>query len=799
MKKMEFLEEIPIHVPNTLQQLLGRFQTVRDGLPELIKNAKDQYSRLGIMDRTERAIVVLVDSSERRIGVLDFAGATSEDFLLWRKWSDPYANRAATAHDIEGGHGNGGKGFMVRGSTKDSFFESCRDGLRTKMGYENGDSERLFYPAFFVEERKRIDNVKIDGARKHLDLVLAGIGATHGSLPDSARATLEKSNAFSIVQVNGVRDWMGRRATARQVIASLADEMMNHPQAALSIETCSVFFVIDGKSISSVPLERAYPEPMPGFESLAALVVPSKLNDPQTSEEIDTGSSGDGSHFLQLRTSRQSLRMANNKPLNVVRVRNARNVVGNWSVADMHSRAESAFIFGELRVPSLGSEHQVGADRVDLADTQLVRALHGWVSEQVAELAGKIQRAVAKEHKPQELDKANDGLRKMREIMRTFLEQTSTGKGGGRKGGKGHEDNGEPDETEENVKPTGTIVRQIVLEGGAQSIAIARGTTVPLVVRAYDLSAAGDKLTVKGAQLDLIQDPPNMASLVGRRTLRADTLGRSYIWFRDRVSGVESNRVEVEIVQATGAEMQELPSRLLLQGEEVPLRVSFKTARGARTDLLVEARADLVVDAEVDEPLMGRVDRYGVFTAGGHEGVATVRVRFGAGPSDTCTGILQVGPNRVPQPSRKVGTDGGDVPIILLCGVEAPGMEQYPPDQRTIVPSEQWPTIIDYEPPFEPDTIFINQDSKECRQVRSGRGGRRGVAGIGTETFLQFLALKCFEILKRLYVRQSVKDGATTELQFRQAFAEAEMQCAPFVDHAFEIAHEIAGAARETE
>jgi len=115
-------------------------------------------------------------------------------------------------------------------------------------------------------------------------------------------------------------------------------------------------------------------------------------------------------------------------------------------------------------------------------------------------------------------------------------------------------------------------------------------------------------------------------------------------------------------------------------------------------------------------------------------------------------------------------------------------MEHYSPEQRTVPPSDVHPTIIDYEPQF-PDVIFINQDSKESRQVRSRRGGRRGVAGIGTAVFLQFLAIKCFEILKRLYVRQSLKDGATTELQFRDAFAEAEMTCAPFIEHAFEIAH----------
>lgn len=793
MENLDFLEEIPIHVPNTLQQLLGRFQTVRDGLPELLKNSKDQYSRLGIIERTERVIVVLVDSERKRVGVLDFAGATAEDFVLWRKWSDPTANRAAVAYDIEGGHGNGGKGFMVRGSTEQSFFESCRDGLRTKMGYSNSAPDRLFYPAFFREDGKRIDNITARNVRKQLDAVLEGLGAAWPLLPDTARATFEKRQAFSMVEVDGVREWAGRRSAVRQLATAIPEEIVNHPQAALSIETCSVFFVIDGIRLSQVPLERSYPEPMPGFETLAPFSVPARLEDPHTGEMVDTGGGMDGSHYLQLRTSRHSLRFANNKPLNVVRIRNARNIVGNFSVADMHSRAESAFIFGELRVPSLGSEHQVGADRVALADTPLVRALELWTAEQVAELAGRIQKSFAKEHKPQELDKANDSVRKMRELMREFLDKFSRGQLA-EGGTKGDQKDGEEPPPPPPPRPKGTVVRQIVLEGGAQSVALARGTAVPLVVRAYDLSPMGDKLAVNGAQLDFHSEPTGVASLSGRKILTGDATGRTTIWFRDRASGVESNRVEVEVVQTTGAKFPELPSRLLLQGEEVPLRVVFATPRGARADLLVEGA--------VDEPLMGRVDRYGVFTAGGHEGSATVRVRYGSAPGDTSVGVLEVGPNRVPEPPKKTGADGGgDVPTILLCGVEAPGMEQYPEGQRTLEPSEHWPTIIDYEPPFEPNVIFINPDSKESMQVRSGRGGRRGVAGVGSEVFLQFLALKCFEILKRLFVRQQLirEGGSTSELQFRQLFAQAEIDCAPFIDRAFEIAHALAGAARDVE
>ena len=789
MTSMQYLDEIPIHIQSALQQLLGRFQGVRDGLPELVKNAKDQYARLEITERAERAIVVLVDSEKRRLAVLDFGGATREDFVHWRKWADPNAHRGTGAQDVEGGHGNGGKGFMVRGSTESSFFESCRDGHRTKMGYRSDDEDKAYLPAFYVEGGKPVDDVKTKSVRKQLDQVLAELGATYAVLPELAKAAFEKRQAFSVVQRNGVRDWSGRRSTVRQLVSSLAEDMKLHAQAALSIETCSVFFVIDGVRQSNTPLERSNPEPMQGFESLPPIPIPPKLEDPKTTEMIETGGGDAATHYLQLYSSRTSLRMGNAKALNVVRVRNAKNVIGNWSVAELHPQAISGHVFGVLRANSMGSEHQVGADRDALADTPLVRALKTWTATHVSELSSRIQKAVAKEHKPQEVDKANDGLRKMRDLMRQFLEDASKGTTG--KGDKGPDGDPPP-------KPQGTVVRQLVLEGGAQSIALACGTNIPLVIRAYDTSAEGEKLLVSKPQLEFHAEPQNVVELVGKRTLSGNAVGTAKIWFRDQSSGVESNRVEVEIVKAIKAEIQELPSRVLLQGEQVPLRIIFHTTRGTRGDVLVEARADVLVDADIDEPLMGRVDRYGVFTAGGHEGTATVRVRFGPNATDTITGTMQIGTERVPKPNRKTGGDGPDVPLILLCGAEAPGMELFPQDQRTLPPSEILPTIIDYDPTFE-NVIFVNQDSKESFHVRSGRGGRRGAAGIGTDTFLQFLALKCFEILKRLYVRQTLKDSPTTELQFRYQLADAEMACAGFIDKAFEIAHEMTATAREPE
>src|SRR5437870_1588141 len=91
MGQYQFRCDIPIDVPNTLGQLLRRFQSVRDGLPELVKNAKDQYSRLGITEKQNRVILVVVNTVHRSLACIDFAGAGKDQFDRWQTWSDPAA------------------------------------------------------------------------------------------------------------------------------------------------------------------------------------------------------------------------------------------------------------------------------------------------------------------------------------------------------------------------------------------------------------------------------------------------------------------------------------------------------------------------------------------------------------------------------------------------------------------------------------------------------------------------------------------------------------------------------------
>jgi hypothetical protein len=58
---------------------------------------------------------------------------------------------------------------------------------------------------------------------------------------------------------------------------------------------------------------------------------------------------------------------------------------------------------------------------------------------------------------------------------------------------------------------------------------------------------------------------------------------------------------------------------------------------------------------------------------------------------------------------------------------------------------------------------------------------------------MHFVALKCFDILKRLHVRQALKDSTVSEFQFMQYAVTAEMECADFIDDAWDLSDQLVG------
>lgn len=774
MTDFDFPADIPIDSEHTLEQLTGRFQGVKDGLPELIKNAKDQYSRLGINEANDRQIVVVVNTDQKTIGVIDFAGAGPEDFSGWMTWSSRTGGQHDLGSDIEAGHGNGGKAFMVRGSNSYSYLDSCANGKRTKMGFRNDMPKEKYKPGYARINGTLINDVSESTPGARLQEVFYELGHSVTDLPPPCADTFNIRNAFTAAVVDRVRDWdKKRKATINRLARELPEQLGAHGQAALTIDTCSVWVIVDGGLITTTPIKKVPLDPHPGFENLQPIGIPQTLTDPGTGDKVDTGIGDEATKFLNLQTSKKHLQISEElKGRNVIRIWNERNNVATWSLPSLGVMIPTvSFIHGVLRCPSLTGEHHAGADRTHLSDTPLVRALHRWVVEQVGALAELIQQAQMAENKPKDREKANQALHRLRELMRKFLEPEESG-------GYADDDAGGGEDDRDNVS-SGSRVDEIDLEPYHSNLAIAIGTKAPLIYRCYEQLSDGKKKPVRDVTVRLGTNPENLATLNNDGMLVAQTQATGEIWLETSDGSVRSNSVTLEVLECTGADIL-VPNEPLLQGQRLKLRLSFHTPSGPRDDLLI--------DGKIDEPGMALLGRFGWFTAGLSEGVATIRVRYGPAPPQQVVEKITIGSERVPVKGTG-GDTGGDVPVILLCGEEAPGLEEYPQEQRTHGGGEQHPTIIE-EPQFR-NVVWINPNSKEAMRVRASRGGPSGVGGVATANFMHFIALKCFDILKRLWVRQQIREQSVNELEFVRLFAQAEMECSEFIDAAWEISDDL--------
>lgn len=781
MENFEFPSEIPIDPESTLDQLTSRFRGVRDGLPELIKNSKDQYSRLGLLNREDRQIVVLASTKNRSIAVIDFAGAPAENFSGWTKWSDPAAGRPELADDIEAGHGNGGKSFMVRGATHTAVMESCFDRKRTRKGFVNNKPGKRYRPGFAISNGTAINNLDENQPEKHLKRFLASLGMSLEELPDQALKLFHKRNAFTGVYLHKIKDWVNYRKPKlkRLVTTGIPEIIASHGQTAMTLETCDVWVVIDGKIVSESPIAPIILDAYPGFEDVREFEIPDLLPDPETGDNVDMINGSEGRSFLRLRTSAQQLQIREEtKAKNVIRVWNSRNNVATWPLTSLGVLVTSvSFIYGELRCPSLVGEHLAGAERLHLSDTPLVRALQDWTQDKVRQLADDLHRAMAADTKPKDREQARATLNRFRELMRRYLDPDAAGDlSENDDGGANQGDSGDGrTKPREGVK-FGSRIDEIILESDRSDITVINGTMIPLQFRCIEHQEDGSVRPVKCQSLAIKALPKEHFELDQGGNVRAISPGIGEVWLETQDGSIQSNHKEIWVAVADRVDV-DLPSAPLLQEQRIRLRFTFNTPDGPMDDALIEA--------EVLSPEMGNIGRHGWFTAGMKEGDAVVRVRFGREGDQYRDFAIPIGPDRAP-PSDGRGDHGGDVPLILLCGDEAPGMEEYSESARTHAAGPDYPTIIEDRALF-PNIVWINTSSKEAQRVRRSVGGSTGMGGISSKTFGHFVALKCFDILKRLHIRQQIAGGSVTEDQYMQYAAYSEIECADFVDAAWDL------------
>lgn len=779
----EDFDPIGMHIDahHAVEQIARSFSSLRHGLPELVKNAKDAYARTGITDRDQRVILVLLSDGKNedsmRVGILDFGGAGIVDFEGepgteyggWKTWSSRVASRSHLAGDIEGGYGNGGKSFMTTAMTIESSMHASKDGKRTKMGFV---PEHPFEPGYFLESGKRVRETSDNDPQTSLGQALEPYRLEFDQLDELAQKAFLRRKCWTLVEVVGLREYShnGNGIWSEDDIKAIEDNLSAHAQASLTVESSSVFSYHNGRKISSDgPISPSIYEPMEGFEKPWRMEIPSSLTDPITGSEV-TFEKVPPAHLL-IRSSKRHLRLGQNNQFaarNVLRVRDSKNIIANYPMSEFGYGGLSGYLYGQVTCREFEDSDLGGSTRMLLSDTPRVRALLQWIGAVIEDICDEIKLKTSSKRSYKERSEATNLLNRIRRFMSDFLEGNidipDDQDGTARKGTK-----------RKRSKPPSEVV-EVELEGGIPFLTIPLGVTVPMVHTAKDTNGR----IVPGRTFRWDGADPDILDLDGGGNVTGRNIGKTKVWITDIPTGIVSDSVEVKVVMVKSLTLSP-DYTSFKQGERASLSPKATTVDGG-----IAERIALKYDVGPKES--GKVGRLGFFTAGSHPGLVTVTAYYGRGEDEYTAVTLSVTEEKK-KPKDPSGYGGGGSPYIVLCGEEAPGCTDLPEKERTLEPNPEMPTIIFYDPFwFQKGIIWINWESEESKRVRDRAAGATPSGKINTKTFSDFLVLKCFDVVKMLRAQQDLgSDFTGSPIETFTALAQAESDCAKFLDYAFDL------------
>lgn len=757
-------ESIKMDAVSGLDQITSGFQSIKDGLPELVKNSKDQYQRLKEEDKDKRQIVVIMSKDGSSLGVLDFAGASKRDFKGWEEWNSRTAGRNQLGDDIEAGNGNGGKGFMVRGCLEESHFLSVSEGKVYHRGFKDLEKPSLRYrPVTFQDHlgQKKF-GIPCKFILKELNDGLAPLDLRLDDLPSEVKKAFESREAFTLVTLIKLRELFGRKnkSSIMKSVSRIKDNLAQHDQAMLTLENCNVWFFVGNKNYGQLRVQDLFP--YDGLEKIGPIPVPSKLLDPDTDEEIEINVGE--KDILQLKTSKTNLRQSDIKGRNVIRVRSGNNVVAHWKIGEMAPYPSSAHLYGEIYCSFLSKEHEQGSMRDSLISSPLTRALQAWVTDKVEEFSRKIQKLQSKKGSREGMENASKNLNKLRELMMKYLaldEGSSGTKGGAEK------------KTPPGLEKYGKRVDKIVLEENKDFLRFPKGTVIPLLVKCYEKK--GDHyLPVKNPKIELRceREKIHFLELFEDNMIKGVKEGKVAIYFETNRGSVKSNVVVLDIVNVQKIQVKGFEEKLKKKESRKINIEAFDKEGGLQKNLVYEFL--------IDDPTKAIISRTGILTAGIKEGNVLIKIKYGESKTENFT--IEIGKEEYQREGK--GDKGNDFPLILFCGDEAPNTQDLGREYRTYPPSEDDVTIIDNNP-FWKNIIWINHESKESKKFRLRGDGEE--VRIDSGRYQDFLILKTFEILKRLKIKEDMGSKEYAYPKFINALAATEIHCAGFLEEAHNL------------
>ncbi len=382
-------KDIEMHQKGAIQNICTGIQSHENGLPEWIKNSSDAYDRINAK-KSERVVVVIFNYG-KNIGVpsiscLDFVGMNSNVIeKYFRRWFDPEAAQHGKKEaNVQGGHGNGGKCYMVKMFSKYSLVHTVKNNFANLYGIPSGSVQFGYIP-----DRLNGKDFKIKNLSDEIKSALNKINCSYETLPKAAKKELNTTSGFSLFSGYGPIGYENKIP-----VSHLIKSLREHPQMIRSLQANKIFVISNNKLMNSRHyLTLTKIEPLKGAEDPRIIEIPSKLNDPASGELLSTTCEGKFHRGeLILFTSEKNMRYGPRASRHIIRYINEK--FGDFGYIPVDElNVQSPFknkIYGECHLDALEQYKQ--NIRAHLAESPLTRAVQKFISEKIQEFAEEFER-----------------------------------------------------------------------------------------------------------------------------------------------------------------------------------------------------------------------------------------------------------------------------------------------------------------------------------------------------------------------------------------------------------------------
>jgi hypothetical protein len=372
--KIKINPEPPIFDENFLNVIGNSFTDHTKGISEWLKNSIDAYIREGIQDSEQKIILNFVKDikgrSLNRIECIDFVGTTYEEVdKALKVWGNPEA-ASRGKWNVYGGHGNGGK-FYMRQMFEESFFITYKNSFLTIFGFD--------------KNKKYGFDVNFKGTKVSLKKALEAANINEAILNYGENISGEVN--FTVVRGINPKKMGEKKLNYDSIITSL----IKSPQARQILKRTQVSIFIDDK-LKSEKLKPEIIKSKQGYEDPIIFKIPSKIKFEDIVTEFPTKEEFIGE--LILKTSEDPFSKKDNI-LNSIDIIGKVGIVASYQISELNvkNKIGADFIYGECKCSILELEEvsSVQNDRTKLVENNYSLALLNWISQQIDEIAKRIQ------------------------------------------------------------------------------------------------------------------------------------------------------------------------------------------------------------------------------------------------------------------------------------------------------------------------------------------------------------------------------------------------------------------------